>query len=108
MTRHSLQALAAATALTALIGGAGPSSAGTVCIGGAGPGCPQLTDDPQPNVGDAAPGMTGSGASAPAMAPAEAAAPMLGAKPIMPPPPPATDPGDEDQNPDDKGTDSSQ
>jgi hypothetical protein len=108
MTRHSLQAFAAATALAALVGGAGPSSAGTVCIGGAGSGCPQLTDDPQPNVGDAAPGMIqGSGAGAPAMAPAEAATPVLGVKPIMPPPPPA-DLDDSDQKPDDKGTDGSQ
>jgi hypothetical protein len=41
------------------------------------------------------------------MAPAEAAAPVLGVKPIMPPPPPA-DLDDSDQKPDDKGTDGSQ
>lgn len=90
MARVKIDAFAALAALAILAAGSNPASAATVCIGANDPHCPKLTNDPQPNVGDAAPGMIdrASGGAAPAAAAAPPPpAPVLRAKPLLPPPP---------------------
>jgi hypothetical protein len=92
-----------AAALAALILGGGPALAAPVCIDAADPQCAAQTDDPQPNVGDVAPGMMeGVIAAPPAMNAPAMAAPPRAAKPTpLPPAPepaPPADPGQDDDS----------
>jgi len=94
----------AALAMFAVLLAGGSAIAAPVCIDALDPQCAKQTDDPQPNVGDVAPGMTdSSGAAPPAMsAPAMAAPRAYQPTPLPPAPEPAPlpDPSeDEDGKP---------
>jgi hypothetical protein len=86
-----------AAALAALVLGGGRALATPVCIDAADPQCAEQTDDPQPNVGDVAPGATDSGAG-PLPSPRLPAMPraVVPALPALPPLPPAPPPEDND------------
>jgi hypothetical protein len=86
-----------AAALAAIVLGGGPALAAPVCIDAADSPCAAQTDDPQPNVGDVAPGMMGViGAPPAAGAPAMAAPPRATPLPPAPEPAPPLDPGQDD------------
>jgi hypothetical protein len=98
MNRTDLRLPVACAALAMLFAG-GSALAGPVCIDPLDPQCAKQTDDPQPNVGDVAPGMTGGGiAVPPAMsAPAMAAPRAYKPTPPEPEPGPLPDPAQDDE-----------
>jgi hypothetical protein len=94
MNMENVRLSGAFISLAALLLAASPGLAAPVCIDAGDPQCAQQTDDPQPNAGDVAPGVTDDtvGAppamSAPAMALPRAVRPPAPVAAPPPPPPP--------------------